>query len=357
VPAYLQNAWYVAAFSDEITRRPLGRTLLDKPMVFFRKESGEPVALFDRCPHRFAPLSLGTVVGDQLQCSYHGLRFDGDGRCVFNPHRGSAPAAARVDSYRLAERYGFIWLWPGDPAKANPALIPDYDYLEKPDEFSLVRGLLYIRGNYQLVVDNLLDLSHAPYLHPHFAMTGVTPDQQLAATKTRLDRHDDRITAYRLRTGLPPNQATCDLFGFSQDPVDTRSNMTWYPPALLDFDLGSCAPGANEREGLCMPQAHCVTPETETTSHYFFVAARNMRLNDPQVDEKLREIFDRAFRTQDEPMIEAVQARMGATGDIQALQPVLLSSDGPPVAARRLLSKLLALESGQVVAADPLLSG
>ena len=343
---YLRNTWYVAAFSDEVSRTPLARTLLEKPIALFRRQDGEPVALFDRCPHRFAPLSLGRLLGDELQCSYHGLRFDPQGRCVFNPHRGGSQLpAARVESYPLIERYGFVWIWPGEPEKADPALIPDYDFLRKPDEFSVLKGLIHVKANYQLVVDNLLDLSHAPYLHPHFAMSGVSPDEQIAATTTRLERTDRGVVAYRWRNGLPPNQVTCELFGFPADPVNSRAHMTWFAPSLLSFDVGSCAPGTAEREGLCLPQAHCITPETEITCHYFFATARNMRRNDPEVDRQLLDILERAFRTQDEPMIEAVQLRMGPTSDLESLRPLLLASDGPPVAARRMLAKLITEEN------------
>lgn len=346
VARYLRNAWYVAAFSDEVSRTPLARTLLERPLVLFRKESGEPVALEDRCPHRFAPLSLGSLRGDELQCAYHGLRFDSQGRCVFNPHRGGSPLpAARVQSYPLSERYGFLWLWPGDPDKADAGRIPNFLFLEKPEEFRVLKGLIPVKASYQLVVDNLLDLSHAPYLHPHFAMSGVSPDEAIAATETRLEHTERSIIAYRWRNGLPPNQVTRRLFGFPADPVNSRAHMTWYPPALLDFDVGSCAPDASEREGLSLPQAHCITPETEITCHYFFAAARNRRLEDADVDRELREIVERAFRAQDEPMIEAVQARMGPTSDLESLRPLLLSSDGPPVAARRRLSQLIAEEN------------
>ena len=175
-----------------------------------------------------------------------------------------------------------------------------------------------------------VDLSHASYLHPHFAMSGVSPDEAIAATKRRLEHTERSIIAYRWRNGLPPNQVTHRLCGFPADPVNSRAHMTWHPPALLDFDVSSCAPEASEREGLSLPQAHCITPETEITCHSFSAAARNRRLEDADVDES---------------MVEAVQARMGATSDLESLHPLLLSSDGPQVAARRRLSQLIAEEN------------
>jgi vanillate O-demethylase monooxygenase subunit len=351
VSIFLQNCWYAAAFSDEVARTPMARRIADVPLVFYRKEDGTPVALFDRCPHRFAPLSEGSVVGDELQCDYHGLRFDCTGACSANPHNGGKPlGAAAVQSYRLHERYGFIWIWPGDPARADAGLIPHFPFLEDDSQWKVQRGVLHVQGNYQLVTDNLLDLTHAPFLHPGFKMPGITPEQQLAATVTRVERLDHGVLSYRQRIGLPPNQATIDLFGFPADPCETRNHMTWYPPALINFENGTKFPGQDDMEGFCFPQAHCITPETETTCHYFFAAARNLLREDPEVDARLMGVLNEAFRTQDEPMIEAVQRRMGNTGEIDHLNPVLLKTDAAPVMARRMLKDLIAQERAEAEA-------
>lgn len=345
---FLKNCWYVAAFSDEVTREPLARTLLDTPIVFYRKEDGWPVALVDRCPHRFAPLSDGVLVGDDIQCGYHGLVFDCAGRCVANPHNAGKPlSAASVRSFTLFERYGFVWIWPGDAERADPELIPHFPYLEDDSLWRVLKGHLLVKGNYQLVTDNLLDLTHAPYLHPGFKMPGVTPEMQLAATQTSVETGERSVHYYRTRTGLPPNQATIDLFGFPAEPSISRTHMHWYPPALIDFDNGTRFDGQTEMEGFCFPQAHCMTPETEITCHYFFAAARNLKLDDPAIDRALTHVLNTAFRTQDEPMIEAVQRRMGPTGDLEALGPVMLKTDAAPVLARRMLKQMIAAEQAE----------
>lgn len=343
--SYLRNGWYAAALSEEVGREPLARTLLDTPIVFYRRGDGSPAALFDRCPHRFAPLSKGRVIGDELECGYHGLRFDCMGACTSNPHGGGKPLrAARVESYVLHERYGFVWLWPGDPDRADPSLLPHYPYLEDNTRWRVHRGRLSVQGNYQLVTDNLLDLTHVPYLHPAFQLPDVTTEQLLAATTSRDEKLERGVLAYRLRTGLPPNQLTIDLFDFPNEPCETRTHMTWHPPALIDFDTGTKFAGQDDLEGFCFPQAHCITPETETTCHYFFAAARNRKTNDAAIDEIMRKILDTAFRTEDEPMIETVQERMGDTGNLEALNPVLLKTDRAPVMARRMLREMIAAE-------------
>ncbi|HVW67922.1 MAG TPA: aromatic ring-hydroxylating dioxygenase subunit alpha, partial [Steroidobacteraceae bacterium] len=341
---YLGNAWYAAAHGSEVTAAaPFARTLLEQSIVFYRDTAGRVTALENRCPHRFAPLSRGRIRGDEIECGYHGLRFGRSGVCSHNPH-GPVPPRARVRAYPVIESQGYIWLWPGEPSRADPALLPTFMALSDEANLTVVTGYLHVKANYQLIVDNLLDLSHALFVHPHFAIPGQTIEEQLSAITTKTLIEGDVVTAWRLRRAVPPNGPTREIFGFGPEPVDSRSHMKWHPPALLDFDVGACLTGTPEATGLCMPQAHLITPETPFTSHYFFAAARNLRRDDPQAGQQLMRMLDLAFREQDEPMIEAVQSSMGATSDLDSLDPLLLRTDGAPVAARRILQKLIAAE-------------
>src|SRR5262245_57370493 len=124
---FIRNTWYIAAEPQEVTARPLARTILEKPVVLFRTESGKAVALEDRCPHRFAPLSLGKVIGERIQCGYHGAQFDASGACALVPGQNIVPPKARVVSYPIVEKHGYVWIWPGDPAGAGDlSSIPDF---------------------------------------------------------------------------------------------------------------------------------------------------------------------------------------------------------------------------------------
>lgn len=341
--AFLKNGWYAAAYSREIKEKPLRRIILGEAVVLFRDGEDKPAALEDKCPHRFAPLSKGYVIEGELQCPYHGLRFGRDGACAYNPHYDALPKAAKVRSYPVMEKYGVLWLWPGDPDQVDPSKLPDFSFLEQPG-FKAVSGYLHIKGNYQLVVDNLLDLTHAPYLHSAFAIPGMSTEERLKNTKTELVREEARIIAKRWRLNFPPNGPTRNLFGFDDERMDSRSHMHWHPPSLIYFDAGASRLGETEEKGLCLPAMHAITPETDTTCHYFFSQARNMKLNDPSVDEKLFAILENAFRYEDEPMIEAQQEAMGDVADIMDLNPVLLRTDAAPLEARRILTRLIEAE-------------
>ena len=139
MPVFLRNAWYVAAWDTEVGRDPPARTVLDEPVVLFRTIDGRAVALADRCCHRALPLSLGTVIGDELQCGYHGLRFDATGACVAVPGQSTAPPGAMVRSYPVVERHCWVWIWMGEVARADAALIPDWWWMDHPD-WAVVAG-------------------------------------------------------------------------------------------------------------------------------------------------------------------------------------------------------------------------
>ncbi len=133
----------------------------------FRRSDGTPAAILDRCPHRFVPLSMGKRVDDTIQCGYHGLRFDGSGACVDAPHDDdSQKARACIKGYAVVERHKWIWIWMGEASEANPDLIPDFGFFDDTEKFTCCQGYTHMAGNYQLISDNLLDLSHIHYLHP-----------------------------------------------------------------------------------------------------------------------------------------------------------------------------------------------
>src|ERR1051325_10382173 len=143
---FVRNNWYVAAWDHEVTRGLKRRIILDEPVVLFRTDSGKPVALEDRCCHRQAPLSMGKLIGNVVQCPYHGLQFDPSGKCVKVPSQEKIPPSAKVRAYPLVEKNHWIWIWAGDPAKADPALIEDFHWLDDP-AWGFVGGYLLVDGD------------------------------------------------------------------------------------------------------------------------------------------------------------------------------------------------------------------
>ena len=325
---FLHNGWYAAAWASEVGQSLLGRRVLDEPIVLYRLQSGEAVAIGDRCPHRFAPLHLGRKVGDILQCGYHGLKFDRRGVCVGNPQSsGFVPPDTRVKAYPLIERYGILWIWMGDSERAASHVIPDIGFIEKEGAKSS-DGYLSVRADYRLVMDNLMDLSHAAFLHEE-TLGRLTPS--LHVGELDVTRQGDNILAAILMRDI-------ELPGVD-GRVDQWLDMTWSPPCVMVLEIGHVAAnGIRSARG--RRAIHIVTPETAKTTHYFFRNAANP-LGFPRDP----------FSQEDEPMLAACQNMMG-DADFWSLRPVVLPSDKGAIRVRRHLDKLIRDEK-QVSAAPP----
>ncbi|MHA3794502.1 aromatic ring-hydroxylating dioxygenase subunit alpha [Sphingomonas sp. YL-JM2C] len=335
---FLRNAWYAAAWSSELADGTLARTFLDEPVVLFRGEDGKAVALADMCPHRFAPLSLGRIGGDTIRCPYHGLVFDKTGACVHNPHgRGVRPSSLSVRSYPVLERDSVLWIWMGDAALAGATPPPSFAFLDK-DGWATIRGMLGVGANYELVTDNLMDLSHAEFLHPFIA-----PEGSAAGIRYRAEQDDDRVAAIHDMPDQPNTPLFELLLGKTVTRIDGYANTYWEAPA--NMRLETCATAIEPADGgrAEMLQAHLLTPETETSTHYFWAISRDLCLDDPELEAMLRFGIDAAFRNEDEPMIQAVQGRMRGR-PLMDMSPALLPMDEAAVRARRILARRIAEE-------------
>ncbi|WP_144095919.1 aromatic ring-hydroxylating dioxygenase subunit alpha [Croceicoccus sediminis] len=340
---YLRNAWYAAAWSDEIGRTQLARTFLDEPVVLFRETDDTPVALADRCPHRFAPLSEGALVGDAIQCPYHGLRFGSDGACIHNYH-GPVPKAASVRRYPLMERYGVTWIWMGDAEQAHEDRLPDFGGFYGNERFAVARGYLHVKGNYQLAVDNLLDLTHAQFLHPALG----NPDSSEHVT-FKMKSDSSTVWASYFFDGEPVTPFKKMVWDSPSETCDRAADMRWEAPSNLYLEVATTECGQpRDENALLIPSTHFLTPETGKTAHYFWMNARNCRIDDEKLTEMFRESTDKAFRHEDEPMIALVQERMG-DNDFDSLNPVFLTTDRAAGKARQILTKLIDAEHGATV--------
>jgi phenylpropionate dioxygenase-like ring-hydroxylating dioxygenase large terminal subunit len=335
---FLKNCWYVAAWSHEIERRPTGRMLLNEPVVFFRKTDGSVVALEDRCSHRGYPLSKGRLIEDALECGYHGLTFDCTGKCVKVPGQAHIPSGADIRTYPIIEQWGFIWIWMGDASLADPSAITDWRLLGDP-EWDVKGERLYLNCDYQLIVDNLLDLSHLAFVHPHTLGSSA----KLNEVQISNEITEDSVINSRwlLDIAPPPTYARGNFKG----NVDRWKITTFRPPAFLSLFAGAAATGSgapqgNFSEAIALNTFNAMTPETAKTTHYYWAIAQK-RAERPQ--HMIDSMFGDIQKTvqEDVAVFEAQQRSLDLKPDERM---VTIKSDAAPIAARRMIERLMHAE-------------
>jgi len=336
---YLKNSWYVAAWSRELTDTPMARTLLDQPVVMYRAANGRAAALEDRCCHRHLPLSMGAVVGDDLQCGYHGLKFDVSGACVEVPGQSQVPPGAWVKSFPLAEKYHWVWIWMGDPEKADEALIPDWWQADHPDWASARPGPLYLKANYRLIGDNVLDVTHVNYVHGSTIGSLSTHEFPVET-----EREDGLVRMSRWTYDRPPPPMYQKAGNFAGN-VDRWQIVEHIPPCFSANEAG-CAEvgkGHEEREQagrMKLIAFSAPTPETETTTHYFFSFVRSFGHDDPELDVMFHDGLTNLFH-EDVVVLEAQQAMMNRKPGASQID---INVDAAPLAARKMLDDMIAAE-------------
>lgn len=331
---FVKNCWYAAGWDQEFEAGSItARTLLGRTVAFFRGEDGQVAALLDRCPHRGVPLSMGSIVEGRVRCLYHALEFDAAGTCVHNPHVPSRSSRLPAERIPTATRYGMVWLWHGDAEAADPALVPDYGWFVEP-RYATIHGKLHVQADYRLVIDNLMDLSHAEYLH---ARTVGTPGSS-GSVKNSVSAEDARVTVHRRVSDLPPSAVFAPLW--KKTPrIDQYADMSWRAPSNLLLDLGIVPPGGERADGFHFPSAHLLTPETERSTHYFYAVARDFATDDAVLSERIRATFVQAFDGEDCPVIEAVQRRIDeAQGGFKFAN--FTAGDAASAKVRRMLDEL-----------------
>lgn len=341
---YLRNAWYVAMWGEGLADGLATRTILNEPIVFYRTADGKPAALFDRCPHRFAPLHRGKRVGaDRIQCGYHGLEFNSTGACARNPHGDGRLPPAAVRAYPLVEKHSIVWIWMGETARADATLIPDFPMLDPGSGYALTaRDCIRMEANYELITDNLLDLSHVSFLHD-----GILGNEDTIPAEIKVRSQGRRVVVSRGMSNVRAPGMFDLLFKRDGGRVDMWTDMRWDAPGCMLNDAGITAPGAPRSAGTGIFGTHFLTPETDRTTLYHFCAARQNPLPFPpeiadEIRQKLTDLRRMAFADQDEPMIRAQQRAHEAANF--ALKPTLLPIDAGPVRYKQILNRLIAEE-------------
>jgi len=340
---FVHNAWYIGAWADEV--KPLGllgRTLLGLPVVFYRGEDGKAFALEDRCCHRALPLSHGCVIGDQLQCGYHGLVYDNKGVCVKVPGQERVPAQAKVRSYPVVEQDQMLWIWMGDPALADASVIVRHPWHSDPG-WVWIKDRYSIAANYQLITDNLMDLTHVGYVHQR--TIGGTPQAHSdAETTTTRSETGVRVTRW-LPNSVPP-PAYVAGFKFNTPTVDRWMEIDFFPPAAVRIHTGAkdVNTGAAEGKrdgGIAFIGLNLQTPETEKTTHYFWSGARTFSADEPVARDRLLGSLAATF-AEDKIVVEAQQQSIDR---MDGAPLMMIASDAGLVHARRLVSTLVENET------------
>ena len=334
---FVHNTWYVAAWDHEVGRHLMARKILNIPVVLYRTAAGAPVALEDTCPHRFAPLHRGKIFGDTIECPYHGLRFDAQGACVHNPFDPKVTLrAARIRSYPVVERDRFIWVWMGEADKADAATIPALPWLNQTDLYTMSgEQIMHQPLNYELILDNLMDLSHGQFVHR------TTLGNDSIATGTLKTWQDgDRIYSNRWNPdGEAPLLFTLPKVVPEGTRVDYWNDMRWDPPGVYYLEVGVTRTGEPRDAGAFLGSVHMLTPVDETSTVYRYILFRTFAPGDDGITQAMEALAKQAFTQEDEPMILAVQERM-AGRDFWAMEPLSLKSDKAGILVRRTLQRL-----------------
>ena len=341
------NAWYAVAWDFEITNKGLlARKVANLPMALYRTGDGRPVALGDACWHRLAPLSMGKLFGkDEVQCPYHGLRYNSAGRCTAMPAQETVNPSAMVPSYPAVERYRYIWVWPGDMTLADPDLIPDMHQMDDR-EWAGDGRTIKAACNYQLILDNLMDLTHEEFVH------GSSIGQAELSESEFRSRHEDdgSVTVTRwIRDVEPPPfwlKNIRDKFPGYSGRVDRWQIIHYYAPSTICIDVGVAkagtgAPEGDRSQGVNGYVMNTITPETDRTSHYLWAFMRNYRLDSQLITTQLRNGVEGVFG-EDEAMLKAQQEAIDANPHHEFYS---LNVDGGGMWVRRILDRMLQAEN------------
>lgn len=336
----LKNAWYVAAWSDEVSDQPVERRIIGERLVLYRGSSGTVAALTGLCPHRRLPLADGRVEGDTLACGYHGLTFNADGRCVDVPCQDAIPDKAHLRSYPAIERYDLVWVWMGDPDRADPAEIVNIPNWGDPAwGYNRGRAMRY-DCNYLLITDNLLDPSHVAWVH-----RSSFGDASCKAVPLRTRADDRGMTVSRWIMDAPVAPFYRDLVPFAGNADRLQQYEVRYPAhAVIKAVFVPAGSGGDDCEhaaenSFVMDSYNFITPEDEGHSRYYWFQLRNVRPDDAELSKAMSEAVLAAF-SEDLAILNRVQQGIDEGGD----DWISIATDAGPLRFRHALSQRIAAE-------------
>lgn len=332
----VRNGWYVAAFTHEIGEALLARTILNQPVVLYRKQDGQAVAVCGRCPHRHFPLGKSCRKGDGIVCGYHGIAFGPDGQCTDIPSQSFTPRSYHIPSYPLVEHGLWAWIWMGDAHKADPALLPDLEAIGLTAPGMTARALFveHVKGRAQLLNDNLLDLTHLAFLHG--SSIGTLDN---AATPEDLVKRPGFLGSRRHMRDAEAPPVVAHM-GHDLARIDRVSGMDFHLPGFHAGIDESRFPQDHERAGEAFASSrvyHAVTPETPHSCTYFFAMATTDASAIDIMEEYLRPVI-----AEDKFATEEIEAMLAVVGENP--EELLLKSDRNAVEGRRMLQAMMDAE-------------
>lgn len=335
-PSFPLDQWYVAALGWELKDKPLGRTLLNRPVVLFRTADGQVAALEDRCCHRALPLSNGTLEERGVRCGYHGLLFDSEGKCLEIPGQAKLPSKAKVPAYHVRERDQIVWIWFGSEANPEPTCEPPAYDVHSSGKYLFGGDVYHYDAPYQLIHDNLLDLSHLGYVH--LRTIGGNASIHMNARMT-VESDDTTVRVVRQMPNSTPPPTYTAAYPFKGN-VDRWQEIEFHVSHLRIWtgavDVNSESVEDPNRGGFHMRGFHGVTPETETTSHYFWTMATNP-LTDPEAT--LSKVIEQTILTFDEDK-EVIEAQYNNMRRFGARPMVDIHVDVGANRARKIIEQL-----------------
>jgi vanillate O-demethylase monooxygenase subunit len=338
---WLRNAWYVAAWADELTEGPLERQIIGEHIVLFRQESGAPAAVSAFCSHRRLSLAKGRVTGDRIACGYHGLEFAADGACVNVPCQNAVPKGADIRGYRVEERWGLVWIWMGEAALADPATIVEIDHWGSPDWGYNCGAAMVYDCNYLLIADNLLDPSHVAWVH-QTSFGGASCE----AVPMRIREAPSGFTVSRWITDAPVTPFYRDLVPFDGHADRLQQYEVRYPSLAVIkavfVPAGEGGEGSGEPWGpraFVMDSYNFITPENEGRSRYYWFQMRNVRPDDADLSMAMSAAVLAAFSEDLEVLNEVQRGMNTATGPF-----VSIATDAGPLRFRNRLERLIEAE-------------
>ena len=335
-----RNAWYPLTWSRNVTRALARHRILGMDLVVYRTEQGAPVALDDACPHRLAPLSMGKLKGDVIECGYHGMTFGADGRCVRIPGQKVIPPNARVPSYPLQEKMGLVWIWPGERERADPSLIYDLAQFGAPDWHAAHGEALRIEANYLNLADNLCDPAHVSFVH--LSTLGNSASEEIPVEHSF---GDEGVLVWRWIKDAPPIPLFAK-YGNFRGHVDRWHYYYFTAPCIAVIDFGSAEAGVivdpeARGGGLRIFACHFITPVDEHVCIDHWLHVRNFALRDADVDQRLHADFRIAFN-EDKEILERIEEMEQARPNFRRIR---LGIDAAPQRMRRIVERMAAADA------------